>query len=288
MQLLAKDRICVRCLKATIASDPSHICEGVSRIHENGVSSEIATDCHQRCRQRGVNLHHSICLTCIEAKPPRLTNYMKAISARATLRDCVILHRPPPDPNMGSNQRPNPAQPTDHSPPPRICNRPPKEPESKPETDAKEDRHPWTKFNPNIAQSFGQRNKEPRAAPADTTPPRKRTHTPKRVCSPPRPPLPFLNEIRLQKTQKRPERRMSKPPILPDPLSLTTDALVIMDRLLKNLKTLLTMLILMTAAMMILMHVLLPTPTINYLVNPTNPHDSQHSPRGEDSDRLFP
>ena len=184
MQLLAKDTICVRCLKATIASDPSHICNGVSRIRENGVSSEIPTDCHQRCRQRGVNLHHSICLTCIEAKPPRLTNYMKAISARATLRDCVILHRPPPDPNTGSNQRPNPAQPTDHSPPPRIRNRPPEEPESKPETDAKEDRHPWTKFNPNIAQSFGQRNKEPRAAPADTTPPRKRTHAPKRVCFP--------------------------------------------------------------------------------------------------------
>ena len=70
VQPLARDKICVRCLKATIASDPSHVCEGVSRTHEKGMSSEVATDCHQRCRQRRVNLHHSVCLTCIEAKPP--------------------------------------------------------------------------------------------------------------------------------------------------------------------------------------------------------------------------
>ena len=270
MQLLAKDMICVRCLKATITSDPSHICDGVSRIRENGLSSEIPTDCHQRCRQRGVNLHHSICLTCIEAKQPRLTNYMKAISARATLRDCVIPHRPPPDPNTGSNQGTNPARPTDHNPPPRtrsrpprepepkpetgahhsMCltcieathprltnyikaisarttlrncvtpyrppsdpntgssqrtnparptdhnpppqthSRPPEEPEPKPETSAKEDRHPWTKIKLNTTQSPAQRNREPQATPPDITSPRKRTHTPKRVCSP-RDPLPL-------------------------------------------------------------------------------------------------
>ena len=81
---------------------------------------------------------------------------------------------------------------------------------------------------------------------------------------------------------------MSKPPILPDPLSLTTGALDIVDRLLKNLTTLLTMLVLMTAALMILMYVLLPAPTINYLVNPTNPHDPRYDPRGEDNDGLSP
>ena len=81
---------------------------------------------------------------------------------------------------------------------------------------------------------------------------------------------------------------MSKPPALPDPLSFATGALDIVDRLLKNLTTLLTMLILMTATLMILMYVLLPAPTINYLVSPTNPHDPQHDPRGEDGDRLSP
>ena len=106
MTLLAKDKICVRCLNTKMTEHPNHICGGSYQYlnKENHKYKEVVTDCHQRCQQSGVNIHRRACLVCISAKKDR---------------------RPPPDrrPSTDPNTIPLGSQPRKKDPPtPTVSN----------------------------------------------------------------------------------------------------------------------------------------------------------------------